>query len=98
MQLKENLQIQSKLNEHIGGGNPSIGALTNAQIVAHSSQKVLLGADDNSNMAQLNQSEAAASDQIIAGDLVVSTRIQSAVISSSLLLKHFVLISSYLFT
>lgn len=73
MQLKDNQHIQNKIAEHFG--NPSIGALSNAQIVAHSSQKGLLGVDENSNMAQLNQSEAATSDQIVPGDIVVSRRV-----------------------
>jgi hypothetical protein len=68
MQLKESQHIQNKIAEHFG--NP-IGALSN-QIVAHSSQKGLTGIDENSNLAQLNQSEAAASDQMIPADIVVS--------------------------
>ena len=43
---------------------------------------MLLGGEVNSNMAQVNPSEAATSDQIIPGDLVVSTRIHLTVIVS----------------
>ena len=41
---------------------------------------MIMGGDENSNMAQLNPSDAATSDQIIPGDLVVSTRIHLTVI------------------
>ena len=58
---------------------------------------MIVGGEENSNMAQLNPSDAATSDQIIPGDLVVSTRIHLTVIISFTVFLSQLNLISYVF-